>query len=402
MSGPSDRLRIVVLGYIVRGPLGGLAWHHLQYFLGLAALGHDVHFLEDSEDYPSCSHPSRDSMSVDPSYGLQFAKRCFDRLGLGERWSYHDAHAGRWHGPEAAQIVEVCRRSDLVLNLSGVNPLRPWCLEAPARALVDTDPAFTQIRHLQDPAARQRALEHTAFFSFGENFGLPGCGTPDDELPWRPTRQPVVLDAWPVIPGPAWGKFTAVLQWDSYRARTHNGQRYGMKSDSFEPYWDLPRQAGPQFELTIGSASAPRQKLRDMGWAVRGPLEVTRDPWTYQDYLQRSRAEFGVAKHGYVVTRSGWFSERSAAYLASGRPVVIQDTGFSEWLPTGRGVLAFGTPEEALAAIDSVNCDYAAHCRTARALVEEYFDARKVLPRLIEQALERAPTGVASFVEGAR
>jgi hypothetical protein len=399
---PSGRLTVLVLGYIVRGPVGGLAWHHLQYVMGLASLGHDVHFVEDSDDYPSCCDPSRDVMGVDPSYGLQFAGRCFDRVGLGDHWAYHDAHAGHWHGPGAARVLEVCRRADLVLNLSGVNPLRPWCLDVPARALVDTDPVFTQVRHLQDPVARRRALQHTAFFSFGENFGLPGCGTPDDGLPWRPTRQPVVLDAWPVTPGPARGKFTTVLNWDSYGARVHEGRRYGMKSDSFDPYWDLPRRAGPHFELAIGSEAEPREKLRDKGWALRNPLEVTRDPWTYQDYLQQSRAEFGVAKHGYVATWSGWFSERSAAYLASGRPAVIQDTGFSAWLPAGRGVLAFRTPEEALAAIDSVNGDYEAHCRDARGLAEEYFDARKVLPRLLEQALERAPPGGASFAEGAR
>jgi hypothetical protein len=380
----SGRLRVVVLGYVVRGPLGGLAWHHLQYVLGLSALGHDVHFLEDSDDYPSCSDPSTGAMTVDPSYGLRFAGRCFDRLGLGDRWAYHDAHAGRWHGPAATRIVDACHRADVVLNLSGVNPLRPWCMQAPARVLVDTDPVFTQVRHLQDPAARRRAQDHTAFFSFGENFGLPGCSTPDDGLPWRPTRQPVVLDAWPVTPGPTRGMFTAVMQWDSYRAPTHEGRRYGMKSDSFEPYWDLPRRAGPQFELALGSASAPRQKLRDAGWAVRDPLGVTRNPWAYQEYLRGSRAEFGVAKHGYVSTWSGWFSERSAAYLASGRPVVVQDTGFSDRLPAGRGLLAFSTPEEAVVAVESVNGDYDAHCRAARALAEEHFDARKVLPRLLE------------------
>jgi hypothetical protein len=388
---PSNRLTVVVLGYIVRGPLGGLAWHHLQYVMGLAVLGHDVYFLEDSDDYPSCCDPSRDTTGVDPSYGLKFIARCFGQVGLGNHWAYHDAHAARWHGPCAGRIPEVCRQADLLLNLSGINPLRPWCLEVPARALVDTDPIFTQVRHLQDPSARHRALQHTVFFSFGENFGLPGCSTPDDGLPWRPTRQPVVLDAWPVTPGPAGGKFTTVMQWDSYRGRTHEGRRYGMKSDSFGPYWELPRQAGPHFELAVGSESAPRETLRDAGWAVRDPLEVTRDPWTYQEYLRQSRAEFGVAKHGYVVTRSGWFSERSAAYLASGRPVVVQDTGFSNWLPAGRGVLAFQNPEEALAGIDSVNSDYQAHCRAARALAEEHFDAGKVLPRLLEQTLERPP-----------
>jgi hypothetical protein len=381
---------VIVLGYVVRGPLGGLAWHHLQFVMGLAALGHDVHFVEDSEDYPSCYDPVRDAMGVDPGYGLEFAARCFGRVGLAGRWAYYDAHTGRWHGPCAGRVLDACRRADLVLNLSGVNPLRPWCREAPARALVDTDPVFTQVRHLQDPAARERARQHTAFLTFGENFGRPGCTTPDDGFPWRPTRQPVVLEAWPVTPGPARGKFTTVMQWDSYPARSLGGRPYGLKSDSFGPYLDLPRRVGRDFELAVGSPAAPRQKLRDLGWAVRNPLEVTRDPWTYQDYLRQSAAEFGVAKHGYVVAQSGWFSERSAAYLACGRPVVVQDTGFSEWLPTGRGVLAFRDPEEAVDAIASVDGDYGGHCRAARALAEEFFDARKVLPPLLDQALDPA------------
>jgi hypothetical protein len=396
---PADRLRIVVLGYIVRGPIGGLAWHHLQYVMGLAALGHDVYFLEDSDDYASCYNPARNAMDVHPGYGLGFAERCFERVGLGDRWGYHDAHAGRWYGPCGDDMPAVCRRADLLLNLSGVNPLRPWCLEVPARALVDTDPAFTQVRHLQDPAARLLARQHTAFFSFGENIGRAGCTVPDDGLPWLPTRQPVVLGAWPVSPGPRRGKLTSVMQWDSYKARVYGGRRFGMKSESFGPFEGLPRRSGRIFELALGSASAPRERLRVLGWELRDPLEVTRTLWIYQEYLAQSWAEFGVAKHGYVTTRSGWFSERSAAYLASGRPVIVQDTGFSEWLPVGSGVLAFRDVGEALEAVESVERSYEAHCRAARVIAEEYFGARRVLPRLIEQALAGAAAPHASLAE---
>jgi len=392
----ADRLRIVVLGYIVRGPIGGLAWHHLQYVMGLAALGHDVYFLEDSDDYPGCYDPTRDTMDEDASYGLEFAAKCFGRVGLGDRWAYHNAHEGLWHGPCAGRMFAICVNADLILNLSGMNPLRPWCLEAPVRVLVDTDPAFTQIRHLQDPAARQLAEQHTAFLSFGENIGHAACTIPDDGLPWRPTRQPIVLDAWPVTPRPFNGQFTTVMQWDSYKARVYEGRYFGMKSDSFNEYWDLPQRAGRIFELALGGASAPRKKLLNLGWKLRDPLKVTRDPWTYQEYLHQSRAEFGVAKHGYVASNSGWFSERSAAYLASGRPVVVKDTGFSDWLPTGQGVLAFRDTREVLAAIDSLDRDYEGHCKAARAIAEEYFDARKILPRLIEQAFDCSTAGSAT------
>jgi len=162
------KLRIVVLGYVVRGPIGGMAWHHLQYVLGLVRLGHDAWFVEDSDDYPGCYDPARHVVDADPTYGLAFAARAFRRLGLTERWAYHDAHGGGWMGPAADRAPEVCRSADLVLNLSGVNPLRPWLAEVPRRALVDTDPVFTQLRHLHDAGARAGAALHTHFFSFGE------------------------------------------------------------------------------------------------------------------------------------------------------------------------------------------------------------------------------------------
>jgi hypothetical protein len=382
----AHRLRVVVLGYLVRGPLGGLAWHHLQYLLGLAQLGHEVLFIEDSDDYPSCYDPSRNVVDTDPGYGLGFAARALDRLGLGDRWAYHDAHTGRWLGPAAAQALDFCRGADLLLNISGVNPIRDWFRNVPARALVDTDPVFTQIRHLSEPAAREMAERHTAFFSFGENIGRAGCSVPDDGFPWQPTRQPVVLRAWPVTQGPPDGRFTTVMQWDSYRSREHGGQLYGMKSTSFAPFLDLPRRVASRLELAVGSESAPRDLLRDHGWIVRDPLEPTRDPWTYQQYIQRSGAEFSVAKHGYVVSRSGWFSERSAAYLASGRPVVTQETGFSTWLPTGAGVLAFSSPDEAVSCIEEVERRHDFHSRRAREIAEAHFDSRTVLASLVEEA----------------
>ena len=160
-----------------------------------------------------------------------------------------------------------------------------------------------------------------------------------------------------------------------------------MKSESFVPFMDLPQNAGIKFELAVGSSTAPREELRRKGWEVRDPLEPTRTPWTYQTYIKRSKAEFGIAKHGYVVTHSGWFSERSANYLASGRPVVVQDTGFTDWLHADMGVKSFRTPDEALAAIDDVNSRYEAHCRAAREVAEAYFDYRKVLSELIERAM---------------
>lgn len=381
-----EGLRIIVLGYIVRGPIGGMAWHHLQYVMGLAQLGHEVYFVEDSNDYPSCYDPTRHVTDTDPAYGLKFAKKTFDRAGH-NGWAYYDAYNQRWHGPCRDKIVEKCETADLLLDLSGVSRLRPWVMKIPVRVLIDTDPVFTQLRHLTSPSARCDALKHTAFFSFGENIGSDSSSCPDDHLPWQPTRQPIVLDAWHVTPAPEHGKFTTVMQWESYPPLEYNGKRYGMKSDSFGPYLDLPEKTGSIFELALGSADAPRDLLRSKGWLLRNPLEVTRDIFTYQRYIQESRAEFSVAKHGYVTSWSGWFSERSAAYLASGRPVLVQDTGFTEWLETGYGVIPFSNIKEALYGIEEINSRYEFHCRAARAIAKEYFDARKVLSQLIEGAI---------------
>lgn len=376
---------MIVLGHVVRGPVGGMAWHHLQYVLGLARLGHDVYFLEDSQDHAACYDPDRDAMGTDPGYGLRFASRAFEQLGLGDRWSYWDAHAAAWLGSAADRALELCRTADVLLDMSGKNPARPWFARIPHRVLVDTDPAFTQIRHLQDPGAGRRAWHHTAFFSFGENLANGGSRIPDDRLPWRATRQPIVLEQWPVTKAPATASLTTVLVWDSYAAREHDGIRYGMKSQSFEPYLDLPSRVEHAFVLAAGGPTLPKARLRDHGWQLRDPLATTRTLDDYRSFLQQSWAEFSVAKHGYVVSRSGWFSERSAAYLASGRPVVVQDTGFSSWLPCGEGVLAFDDPEGAVAAIEALAADHPGHCAQARAVAETYFDSDRVLSRLLSE-----------------
>ncbi|KPJ79649.1 MAG: hypothetical protein AMS19_10720 [Gemmatimonas sp. SG8_23] len=382
--GPSDARRIVVLGYVVRGPMGGMAWHHLQYVMGLRDLGHEVHFLEDSGDTEYCCYdPSRNVTDTDPTFGLRFASDCFSRTGLQDRWAYFDAHANRWHGPASERSREIIRSADLLINLSASNTARPWFDEIEVRALVDTDPLFTQVRHLTDPARKALADRHNRFLTFAENIDAPDCRIPDDGYPWKPTRQPIVLDAWPVVEPPPEARFSTVMQWSSYPAVEFAGHSYGMKSDSFSDYLDLPGQVGLHFELALGGTSAPRAALRERGWVLQNPNEVAADPWSYQRFLQRSGAEFTIAKHGYVVSRSGWFSERSAAYLASGRPVVTQDTGFSAWLPTGEGLLSFSTPDEAGAACREVLRAGETHRRAARALAEEHFGAEKVLRRLL-------------------
>lgn len=388
----ASSLRIVVMGYVVRGPLAGPTWHHLQYVRGLADLGHDVWYLEDSDDYASCYDPAQQAVTADPSYGLAYAQRVFDRMGhgLGQRWAYFDAMQQRWHGPAGGDMPAICRSADLLLNVSGVNALRPWVAQIPHRVLIDTDPVFMQVDILNDGPRRQFAEAHTAFFTFGESFGLPGCTMPDDGLPWQPTRQPVLLDAWAPTPGRPDGRYTTVMLWDSYDVREWQGQRWGMKSQEMERLLDMPARCGPRFEMALGGPTAPHTRLAELGWQVADPLAITCDPWDYQAYISQSKAEFSVAKHGYVASGSGWFSERSASYMALGRPVVVQDTGFSRHLPTGEGLLAFNDLEEAVAAVAEVDAHYPRHVEAARAVIESHFDSRQVLARLVEQAL--APT----------
>ena len=189
-------MRIVVLGYIIRGPLGGLAWHHLQYVLGLKNLGYQVLFIEDSEEYPACYNPVTFQMSEDPTYGLLFCNHLFTTYNMHDDWCYFDFHTNKWFGKGEHAIKLFCKSADVVINLSGINPLREWWTSIPIRMLVDTDPAFTQIKHLTNPGSMQVAKAHTHYATYGENFGKMGCSIPDDGLDWQPTRQPVVSSLW--------------------------------------------------------------------------------------------------------------------------------------------------------------------------------------------------------------
>ncbi len=381
----SSNLRIAVLGYIVRGPLGGLAWHHLQYVLGLKKLGYDVLFIEDSEDYPACYNPKTNEMSIDASYGLRFIDESFKSLNLAELWSYFDAHTNQWFGNQKA--TEFLANADILLNLSGINPLREWSMKVPKRVFLDTDPAFVQIRHLTDKNAHSLAAMHNVFMTFGENFGAKDCLIPNDGFAWQTTRQPIVLDVWKVLKGNKKANWTTIMQWDSYKKVEFGGLEFGMKSKSFNDFMDFPNKTTELFELAIGSASAPRNLLQENGWKVTNPLIPTRTIHTCQEFIRNSKAEFSVAKDGYVKSKSGWFSERSAAYLASGRPVLTQETGFSKFIKPGKGLFSFTKQAEALEAMKIINSDYDFHCREARLTAEKYFAYNTILSDLLEKSL---------------
>jgi hypothetical protein len=374
-------LRILCSGHLVRYPLGGHSWHHLQYLIGLHRLGQEVFFFEDFGWPDSCYDPASNIMTSDPAYGVAYTKRLLEGYGLGDRWCYL-AEDGTAHGFSREELAEICRTCDLYLNLSNINwiPELELCRR---RALVDTDPVFTQLRAhgLGGPFERYHAL-----FSYGENVHRPGCDMPTGGARWKPTRQPVVLDLWEAVPGDPAAPFTTVVNWRSIKEVESNGRIYGQKDREFEPFFSLPRETGQPMEIAASAPGEVKRRLAEGGWALADPREVTRNPSTYQAYIRRSRAEFCVAKHAYVTTRNGWFSDRSSAYLASGRPAIIQDTGFSDFLPCGEGLLAWRKPVEAVAAVERLQVEYQAHCRAARSLAESYFDARVVLSSLLENS----------------
>lgn len=379
----NKKLNIVVAGYIVGGPLGGLVWHHLQYILGLHLMGHHVLFVEDSNDYPSCYHPKSYEVTTDPSYGLDFIQKVFTRYGVRDNWAYYNYHTDVWHGKTFSQVRSFADTADIFINLSGVNPLRDIFVNIPIRVLLDTDPVFTQIRHLTEPAAMANALKHTHFFTFGENIGRACCSIPDDGFQWQATRQPVVLNLWSNQGYKKNANWTTVMQWDSYKTREYKGHVFGMKSSSFTDYFSLPQKVDEVFELAVGSTTPPKEKLRQHGWNIINPIEVSLSPADYQQYLRQSKGEWSIAKQGYVASNSGWFSERTTGYLATGRPAVVEDTGFSKIIETGRGLFSFTTPEEVIAAIEEVNSKYEEHCKWAREIAEEYFRYDKVLNGLL-------------------
>lgn len=374
-------LRVVCSGTLVRYPAGGHIWHHLQYLVGLVDLGVDVTYVEEYGWPRSCYDPEVDDMTDDPGYGWRFLHEALDRAGVAVECCFVTA-AGDYVGLSEQEVAERLAGCDCYLSLSNVNSF-PLAGLARRRAVVDTDPVFTQLRvhGLQDPGS------FDARFSYAENLGRPGCTVPDDGLAWLVTRQPVVARLWAPTRGDRAAPFTTVTNWSSYGEQVVDGVTYGQKDRQFEEIRSLPRSVDVPLEIALGGTDAVAEDLRASGWGVVDGGFHTRTPEAYQQYLRASAGELSVAKHAYVVTASGWFSDRTCGYLASGRPAVVEDTGFSRFLPCGAGLLPFRTGEDAARQLLRALGDYDAHCRAARALIEEEFAAEKVLGRMLEQLL---------------
>jgi hypothetical protein len=388
-------VRVVFAGIIGRYPWGGVTWCSLMYLLGLRRLGHDVYYLEDTCE---CNFdPEINAISEDPRYALRHIDTCLAPFGFGDRWCYVD-HTGGHHGIGKAEWESICRSADLFLVLSGGCWVwRDHCRAIPAKVFIDSDPAFTQLAlHRASKAAAEsdekrekqwyvdffRTYDH--LFTFGSNIGTPRCDVPTGEFRWKHTWQPICTDLWtpPEGPLPARDVWTTVMTWE-IESFTDIG---GTKGEQFAEVLDLARRCresgGPEIELAV---NGPRDLLREHGWRCVDAFAVSADPWRYHSHLTASRGEFSVAKRTYVETNSGWFSDRTACYLASGRPAVVQETGFSHSLPTGEGLLSWRTPDEALEALRRVEQDHERHSAKAREIAIEQFDAPRVLGKMLEQ-----------------
>ena len=408
----ASRLRIIVTGLIAQHPtLGGVAWDYLQYAAGLARLGHDVFYFEDSGEWPYSidGGPTGDDwVRRDPSENLVHLQAVLSRHGLGEKWAYRFPLDSRWFGLTNLKRREVIASADLLVNVSGTLEHPQQYRAIPHLIYIDSDPVFTQIKlQLKEnhTAFRERFEEHDVFFTFGER--IPQL---DPVRSWHVTRQPILLDQW--RDGLHGQLYTTVMSWTSYKPLHFKGQEYGQKDVEFGRFIELPSKTSNTLEVALGGAHhadwevsqaqlpeptaallrqnprlIPAELLSRNGWRVVDALHRCGTPDAYRKYIISSKAEWSVAKNGYVRGRPGWFSCRSACYLAAGRPVVVQDTGFA--LPTGEGILKFSTLEEAVDAIRGVEGFYPRHARAARSLAEEYFDSEKVLRELIEVATQR-------------
>jgi hypothetical protein len=389
----ASRLRILVTGLAGLYPLGGVAFDYLQYVLGFARLGHDVVYHEDTWSWPY--HPRENRHVGTGEYSADFIAGFFASYApaLGDRWHYLHLHETSY-GMERRAFAEFARTADLFINVSGAcmipEELGPHCI----KVFLDTDPGYNQImlserfawsEHVERWCASVAA--HDRHFTYAENMGAPDCTIPPAGFTWRTTRMPIVLDLWAPLcarvaaPGSPW---TTVMTWNAWKGRlVHRGVEYESKGAQFERIIDLPRAVQVPLRVAVGGAGAPRARLAAHGWEVADGPRTTLSPAQYQDFIAGSRAELSPAKHVYVATRSGWFSCRSACYLAAGRPAVVEDTGFARAIPAGHGVLAYRTPAEAAAAIGEVEGDYATHAAAARKIAAEHFDSDHVLARFL-------------------
>jgi hypothetical protein len=376
---------VIVAGYLVGNPVGGHVLSILHWLAGLRSLGYDVVFVEHHGWPNACWNPATKELSDDPSYGIDELAGHARQLGL-KGWCFVDA-AGTYHGLDNKEIAAVCKTADALIGLWTVT----WLDEFAAcrrRIFIDTDPGFTQFGMSPDVNASTGFASPVDFhehYSYGTRIGQPDCPIPTHGIRWLPLRPPVALDLLPVQYTPEATCFTTVMSWSPRKPVVYDGVEYGQKDIEFWKIAALPSRVEACLEIALGGR-APYDEIRTAGWRMADAALVTRTPSTYRDYIAQSRGEFSVAVNLEVKTRSGWFSDRTAAYLASGKPAVVQDTGFSDDLPCGEGLFAFRTIDEAASAIEEIQRNYRHHCAAARRIAEEHLDANRLLARILDRA----------------
>lgn len=391
---PKSRLRIIVTGLVGLYPVGGVAWDYLQYAIGFARLGHDVIYHEDTWSWPY--HPIEKTYTADGSYSAAYLADFFRTYapGLSAKWHYLHLHEASY-GMERQAFDEFAATADVFLNVSGAcmipEALSPRCI----KVFLDTDPGYNQIMLSERFEWSEyvdrwcRSVEaHDQHFTYAENIYGPDCLVPRLHYRWKTTRMPMVLDLWEplaaVRPSPS-VPWTTVMTWNAFKGKlVYNGVEYGSKGAEFEKIMDLPRRVRARLSVAVGGVNAPLDRLASCGWQVVDGPTATVTPARYQELIRDSRGEISTAKNVYVALRTGWFSCRSACYLAAGRPVVVQDTGFRSIIPCGAGLLTFSTAEEAEAALELAEADYEGQSRAALDVARDHFDCEKVLGRFVE------------------
>ena len=368
---------VIVSGMIAATPRqGGAAWAVLQYLLGLRRLGCDVYFVEAVEGGEAV-----------PADAVRYCEEVMRRFGFDDRWALVAAAGGEPVGMSRERLRAVARDADLLLNVSGMLADPDVLDNVPARAYLDLDPVFAQLWHAAE-GVDMRFDAHTHFVTVADAIGRPGSPIPTCGREWLPTLPPVVLAEWPVAGPVERHAATTVGHWRSYGSIHNDGVHYGQKVHSLRPLIELPRRTDARFELALGihpDEVKDVAALRENGWTTLDPESVAATPDDYRRFVQGSWAEFGLAKLGYVVSDSGWFSDRSACYLASGRPVIAQDTGFERRLPAGAGLIPYSTAEDVIGALEELDRDYERHSAAAREVATEHLDSDRVLGSLLER-----------------
>lgn len=378
-------MKIIFAGSIGRFPVGGHAWVDLQYLHGLQDQGHEVTYLEECGEGSWVYQWETEELTTGLDYPTGYVRNCLQGTGLEERWIYRAGDQSVGMDIEAFRVA--CADADLMIVRG--SPIELWREEYDwprRRAYIDSDPGFTQIRIANgDPYLIATVERCETLFSIGQRMGAPDCPIPSCGRHWNKMVAPISIPHWPLGETDDAAHFTSVMQWQSYKDVVYQGTRYGNKNREFEKFIELPSLTPQTFEIAMSGGH--HEQLSRHGWRVSPGWKISETPESYQNFVRQSRVEFAVAKHGYVATRGGWFSDRSICYLASGRPVLVQDTGLGDWLPLGEGLMTFAEVKDVLHGIEQINADYEAHRRAARALAETYFAADQVLPKFLEDAV---------------